>query len=207
MFTYYGPDTADSSDSVAGAEAINRGIAAGQSVEKPGYWIHYSGSAILTWYGMQHKRYGEAPLPEQKYHDIDDIQRLVTLPDDAPHRNVDKIVQAANSDAVKVAIVCPPTIYGTGAGPLNTRSIQVPEMVVNTLNKGFAPAVSPGLTEWDHLHIYDLGDLFAKLVEASQHREMKDDLEIFGLNEYFFAEPGSYKWSDVARWIAEEATK
>ena len=190
-----------------GATAIAKGIAAGHSVEKPGYWIHLTGTAILTWYDVQHQRYGEAPLPEQRYHDIEDIQRLVTIPDGAPHRNVDKIVQGAISDSVKVAMVCPPTIYGTGHGAVNTRSIQVPDMVLNTLEKGFAPIVSPGLTEWDNVHIWDLADVFLKLVNASQNPLLRTNPEIFGLNGYFFAENGAHRWSDVARWIAEEASK
>ena len=163
--------------------------------------------ATLTWYDIQHQRYGEAPLPEQKYHDIDDIQRIVTLPDDAPHRDVEKIVEGAISDSVKVAIVSPPTIYGTGHGMVNTRSIQVPDMVRNTLSKGFAPIVSPGLTEWDNVHVWDLADVFMKLVEATQSPSLRTSPDIFGLNGYFFVENGSHRWSDVARWIAEEANK
>lgn len=200
-------DTADSSDNVPGAEAIAKGIAAGHSAGKPGYWIHVSGTSILTWYDGQNKRYGEGPLPEQKYHDIDDVERLVTLPDGADHRNVDKIVQNAISDAVKLAIVCPPTIYGTGSGAVNTRSIQVPDMVQGTLEKGFAPIVGAGLTEWDNVHIDDLGDLFVRLVDATQDSSKNTNPEIFGLHGYFFAENGTHKWSDVAKWIAEEASK
>jgi nucleoside-diphosphate-sugar epimerase len=192
---------------VPGATAIAKGLATGHSADKPGYWIHVSGTSILTWYDNQHQRYGEGPLPEQKYHDMDDIQRLVTLPDGAHHRNVDKIVQTAISDAVKVAILCPPTIYGTGSGAVNTRSLQVPDMVAGTLDKGFAPIVSPGLTEWDNVHVQDLGELFLKLVEATQDPSLRDNPEIFGLNGYFFAEGGTHRWSDVARWIAEEASK
>lgn len=166
-----------------------------------------SGTSILTWYDSQNQRYGEAPLPEQKYCDIDGVDRLVTLPDEAHHRNVDKIVQNAISDAVKLAILCPPTIYGTGSGVVNTRSVQVPDMVKGTLEKGFAPIVGAGLTEWDNVHIDDLGDLFVRVVEATQDPSKNTDPEIFGLNGYFLAEHGSHKWSDVAKWIAEEASK
>lgn len=46
---------------------------------------------------------------------MDGVQELVNLPDHAFHRNVDKIVletASKYSDVVKVALVCPPTIYG-----------------------------------------------------------------------------------------------
>jgi nucleoside-diphosphate-sugar epimerase len=199
--------TADSSDNVPGATAIAKGLQAGHSKEKPGYWIHVSGTNILTWYDNEHGRAGEAPLPEQKYSDIDGVDKVVNLPDYADHRNVDKIVQAAISDAVRVAIVCPPTIYGEGSGPVNTRSIQVPDLIKGTLQKGFAPIVGAGETEWDNVHVSDLADLFVRLVDASQDPSKRDNPEIFGPKAYYFAENGSHKWSDVARWVAEEASR
>lgn len=52
---------------------------------------------------------------DEEYNDYSGIQALTTLPDEAFHRNVDKIVLEAGSkhaDSVKTVIVCPPTIYG-----------------------------------------------------------------------------------------------
>lgn len=199
--------TADSSDNMPAAKAISQGLAKGHTAEKPGYWIHTSGTSILTWYDVANKRWGEKPLAEQKYHDINDIDRLIDLPDEADHRVVDKVVLASNSDAVKTVIVCPPTIYATGSGPVNTRSIQVPDMVKGTLEKGFAPIAGVGGTEWDHVHVDDLGDLFVKLADATQDASKKNDSEIFGTHGYFFAENGSHRWADVAQWIAQEASR
>lgn len=200
-------DTADSSDNIPGAKAIARGLTIGHTPEKPGYWIHLSGSSILTWYDAQNKRFGEAPLPEQKYHDIDDIERLINLPDDAHHRIIDKMAQATSSDAVRLLIVCPPTIYGTGHGAGNTRSIQVPDLAKGALEKGFAPIVGAGKTEWDNVHIDDLSDLFLRFVDATQDSSKNTNPEIFGPRGYFFAENGSHKWGDVATWVAEEASR
>lgn len=42
-------DTAESSDDVPSAKAIAKGLSAGHSAEKPGYWIHICGTAILGW--------------------------------------------------------------------------------------------------------------------------------------------------------------
>jgi len=62
---------------------------------------------------MRTKTYGE---PDTKvYNDLENVDELTNLPDDALHRNVDKVVieaAATYADSVKVAIVCPPTIYG-----------------------------------------------------------------------------------------------
>lgn len=132
---------------------------------------------------------------------------MISLPDAAHHRNVDKIVIAANSDAVKVAMICPPTIYGTGSGEINTRSLQVPNLTRGSLEKGYGLIAGPGLTEWDNVHIDDLGDFYVRLFNATQDPELRSNPEIFGPKAYFFAENGSHKWSDVARSIVDEAVK
>ncbi|KAI1459462.1 NAD(P)-binding protein [Annulohypoxylon moriforme] len=199
--------TADSADNVPSATAIAKGLAAGHTAEKPGYWIHLCGTGILTWYDADNKRYGQAPLPEQKYHDIDDIERIVSLPDTAIHRNVDKIVLGANSASVKTLIVGPPTIYGQGRGPLNTRSIQVPGLIEYTLQHGYAPIQAPGLTEWDNVHIHDLGDFFVLAVDAALDPSKNSNPEIFGPKAYFFLENGVHRWADVSRAIAVEAAR
>ncbi|KAI2771280.1 NAD(P)-binding protein [Daldinia loculata] len=200
--------TAESADNVPSAKAIAKGLAAGHTAEKPGYWIHLCGTGILTWYDVDNKRYGQPPLPEQKYHDIDDIDRILSIPDTALHRDVDKIVLAANdSPGVKTLIVGPPTIYGQGRGPVNQRSIQVPMLIEYTLKNGYAPIHPPGLTEWNNLHIYDVSDFFVQAVEATQDPSKANNPEIFGPKGYFFLENGVHKWSDVAKWVAEEAAK
>ncbi|KAF4449622.1 nucleoside-diphosphate-sugar epimerase [Fusarium albosuccineum] len=199
--------TADSADSAPAAKAIAKGLAAGHTAENPGYWIHLSGTGILTFYDADNKRLGEPPIPEQKYNDIKDIDRLLNLPDSALHRDVEKIVQEANSDAVKILILSPPTIYGIGGGPVNQRSIQIPNLAHATIALGYGPFIGAGKTEWDHVNINDLADLFNKVVEATQDPSKRDNPEIFGKNGYFFARGGEHLWADVAAWVAEEASR
>ena len=60
---------------------------------------------------------------DREYNDLDGVQDLTNLPDDAFHRNVDKVVLEAghqNSDVLKTVIVCPPTIYGKSDLVLNS---------------------------------------------------------------------------------------
>lgn len=52
---------------------------------------------------------------DRQYNDLEGVAELTNLPDDAFHRNVDKVVLEAgakNGDVLKTCIVCPPTIYG-----------------------------------------------------------------------------------------------
>jgi hypothetical protein len=96
---------------------------------------------------METETYGEAPSGVP-YDDLENVEALTGLPDSAFHREIDKIVLAASSDAVKEVIVCPPTIYGPGRGPINRRSRQVYNLIRITLEQGQAPQLGKGLTEW-----------------------------------------------------------
>lgn len=200
------------------AKAIAAGIAKGHTADHPGFWLHVSGTGILTWYDYAHKRWGQPPLPEERYNDVDDIARVTSLPDEALHRVVDKIVLANTSadGPVRTAIIAPPTIYGLGRGPVNTRSIQLYELAKYTLTTaraegadgiGLYPVVETGKNEWDYVHIADLSRLFVVLVAAVLDPARNSDPEIFGPKGYFFAEAGSYVWGEAARTVAEEAQR
>jgi nucleoside-diphosphate-sugar epimerase len=141
----------------------------------------------LTWKDNDTKTYGESPH-QQPYDDVERVHDLTHLPDHAFHRDIDKIVLEANSDTTKTAIVCPPTIYGPGRGPGNKTSRQVYSLARITLERGKAPQVGRGLTEWDNVNVQDLTDLFVLLVGAAVSG--KHDPEIWGANGYFLAENG-----------------
>jgi hypothetical protein len=200
-------DTADSSDHVSSAQAIAKGLKEGHTAEKPGYWLHLSGTGILTWYDHVNNREGVTPVAEQIYYDVDGVDRLVNLPDDAPHRDVDKIVLGAASDAVKIAIICPPLIYGTGLGVGNQKSAQLPFLVETGLDDGYVPIIKPGKTEWDNVNIHDLGDLYVKFVDATQDPSKNKNPEIFGPNAFFLAANGVHVFSELAEKVAEEIKK
>ncbi|KAM0286896.1 hypothetical protein ACHAO9_008021 [Fusarium lateritium] len=202
--------TAESSDHQGSARAIAAGLRSTHSSSNPGYYIHISGTGILCWYDMDNKRYGEGPLPEQSYNDLEGVDKVTSLPDTAFHRDVDKIVleeAAKDPGTVKVAIVCPPTIYGTGRGPTNQRSRQIPGLTETTLEKGFGPIIGAGETEWDNVHVHDLSKLLVHLSERAASSEKQDEQEIWGPKGYFFAENGKHKWSEISTLIAKEARK
>ncbi|KAK0632445.1 NAD-dependent epimerase/dehydratase [Immersiella caudata] len=205
--------TAESADDVPSAKAIAAGIlrAKDRSPTNPIVWIHLCGTGILQWYDQVHRRIGQPPLPHETYDDIASLPRLLTLPDEALHRDVDKIVLGVNhlTQNVKTAIVAPPTIYGVGRGPVNTISQQLPGIARFILEHGYAPAVAPtGLTEWDNVHISDVSSLFLALVEAAVNPNQRDNPEIFGLAAYYFCENGKpHAWADVSAKLAQEAVE
>lgn len=108
-------DAADASDHEGAAKAIGAGLAKGHSKENPGFWLHLGGTGILTFWDSRDDFKGLGTWSDREYDDLDRVEELTGLPDDAFHRNVDKIVLEAGEkygDAVKTCIVCPPTIYG-----------------------------------------------------------------------------------------------
>ncbi|RDL32409.1 NAD(P)-binding protein [Venustampulla echinocandica] len=198
--------TADSSDHVGAATAIAKGLAAGHTKEKPGFWIHTSGTGILTWKDTETGTFGESPS-QPPYDDLENVSALTSLPDHAFHRDIDKIVLAASSDATKTAIVSPPTIYGPGRGPVNQRSRQVYNLVKIALQRGQAPQLGTGLSQWDNVHLHDLSALFVLLVEAAVKNDPSMDAKLWGREGYFLAENGHHVWGEISKAVAEDAFK
>lgn len=107
-------DAADASDHEGAAKAIAAGLIKGHSKDQPGYWLHTGGTGILTYTDSKDNFAGLGKKTDKEYNDLTGVEELTSLPDEAFHRNVDKIVLetgAKNTDAVKTALVCPPTIY------------------------------------------------------------------------------------------------
>ncbi|CZS89138.1 related to nucleoside-diphosphate-sugar epimerase [Rhynchosporium agropyri] len=196
--------TADSSDHAGAAKAIAKGIANGHSKEKPGFWIHLGGAGILTWKDMESETYGEPPS-QQPYDDLDRVSDLTSLPDSAFHRDIDKIVLGASSDVVKTAILCPPSIYGSGRGPGNQRSRQVNVLVKTTLEQGQTVVLGRGLTEWDNVNVHDLASLFVLLVEAAIAKKPDMDGKLWGKEGYYLVENGHHVWGELSKLVGKTA--
>jgi len=189
-------------DSKEAVESLVKGLAT-HTPERPGYLIHTSGTGILTFADLATKTFGDASL--KVYDDWDGIEEVTSLPDDALHRNVDKIVLAAGKDHpanIRTAIVCPPTIYGTGRGPDNQRSIQLVELAKVTLQKKMGVQVGAGKTFWPNVHVADLSKLYLKLVEAAAAGGGNATWNDQG---YYFAENGEHVWGVVSKLVATVA--
>lgn len=189
-------------DHAPSAEAISKGLRA-HTVDRPGYWIHTSGTGILTFEDFRASTYGEYRAKE--YNDWEGVGEVTGLPDDALHREVDKIVLAAAKDApgrVKTAIVCPPAIYGPGRGPGNTRSVQAYNLAKETLKRKKGIQVGPGKNIWHSVHVQDLSDLYLAVGESAAAGGGK---ATWGEEGYYFAENGPFVWGDIERSVAEAA--
>jgi len=191
-------------DGKEGAENLVKGLAT-HSPERPGYLIHTSGTGILTFADVATQVFGEAS--STVYDDWDGIEVVTSLPDQAPHRNVDKIVLAAGQvhpANIKTAIVCPPTIYGIGRGPDNQRSIQLVDLAKTTLQKKMGIQVGAGKAFWPNVHVADLSRLYLKLVEAAA---VGGGNATWNDQGYYFAENGEHIWGEISKLVASTAHK
>jgi nucleoside-diphosphate-sugar epimerase len=162
---------------------------------KPAFFIHTSGTGILTWEDVRAERWGKkADTPV--YDDWEGVSTVTSLPDDAWHRLVDKIVLDAAFKGVKTAIVAPPTISGPGRGPGNQKSVQWYGMAKSILQSGKGFHVGEGGNEWTYIDVHDLSEVYLSLMEAAMESVsgIGDGKATWGKEGYYFAEAGDYRW-------------
>lgn len=189
-------------DHQGAAKAIVEGL-----TQRPngGYLIHTSGTGILGIDDLQRGAIGQ-PL-EKVYDDWDGINEVTHLPDQAWHRDVDKIVLAAHEQSggkVNTAIVCPPTICGPGRGVGNKKSDQVYDLAKAIMKRGKGFVIEDGKNTWTTVHVHDLSEVYLKLTEAAAEGGGK---ATWNDNGYYFAEKGEFQWGDIARKVTQEAHK
>lgn len=144
--------------------------------------IHTSGTSVL----------GDPLAPTKGpslavFSDSASIDEINSLPDEQPHRPVDRIVLdiEKQNPLVKTVIVCPSTIFGKSRGYDNVFSVQIPYLAALSKKHGKAFTVYLGDYIWSHIHIHDLGDLYFLILE----RLLGDESIPTGKNGYYF---GSY---------------
>lgn len=106
-------DTADAADHLSAAQAIAKGAIEGHTPERPVYWLHTSGAGLLSFHDTENKIYGERS--EIIYDDLKDIQKILSFPDHAFHKQVDDTVFKAGTASpavLKTAVIAPTTVYG-----------------------------------------------------------------------------------------------
>ena len=154
----------------------------------------------MTWETFDNKAFGDEL--SKKYNDWDGVQELMSHPDHALHRIVDKIIIEAGSDKTKVAVVCPPTIYGPGRGPDNQKSMQAYKAAAAMLKHQQGFVVGNGKNVWHQVHVQDLSDLYLLLAEAAVDGGTPATWNEQG---YYLAENGEFVWGDILKAIAKDA--
>lgn len=166
----------------------------------PGHLLHLSGTGIVSdWSSPTYL----GTLNPKIWSDIDDLPTISTLPDHALHRNTEKILfqtAAENGDKVKIAIMCPPDIYGKGLGLGRTSSVFCPMFIKDIrATGGRAFYYNEGTNTRSWVHISDLTQVYLKVVEAAVAKD-----ERFGWNDqgYYFMGTQEHTQLAVTRAIA-----
>ncbi|GLB40173.1 putative NAD-P-binding protein [Lyophyllum shimeji] len=171
----------------------------------PSTLIHTSGTGVLV------DDAGGMHATENIYSDLD-VEKLESLPPTQPHRPVDMLVVAADTQGyVKTYIILPSTIYGRASGPLvdlglqNRHSQQIPGLVKIAMKRGEVGYVGLGKNIWPHVHIKEAADLYVLVFDHSRgfdHSHGRKEVA-HGRVGYYFAENGEYVMYDLAKAIAE----
>ena len=67
----------------------------GDTKENSGYWIHTGGTGILTFWDSRDDFKTLGSWSDRQYNDLEGVGEAYEFPDDAFHRNVDKLVLEA----------------------------------------------------------------------------------------------------------------
>ncbi|KAL4964616.1 uncharacterized protein BDV14DRAFT_200671 [Aspergillus stella-maris] len=184
-------------------EAIARGLKGRRNA----YYIQVTGASVLGGPEIDNDSYGE---PSDDIHnDLDGIQAVREKITAYPNRRVvDNFILNLKGSGPKTAIIFPPIIFGKGRGPGNQRSIQVPSIAKNALQRKQAAYVGRGLAKWGAIHVADLASLFGKLVErAVASGEDEGDGEVWDENGLYFVDNGEMSFKDIAALVADEVHK
>lgn len=155
----------------------------------PGVWLQMSGATVLSVTDIEKKAFGE---PSDKvYSDLDGAEELrAHIRRYSAKRVVDNFVLdlPASSARPKTALVFPPIIYGPGRGPVNQRSIQIPELARVSMQRRAGFQVEKGESIWSNVHIADVSSIFVKLVEKALQG---DNGDLWNENGLYFPGAGA----------------
>jgi len=85
------------------------------------------------------------------------------------------------------------------------RSRQAYELAKLILTAKYVPIVGKGKARWNNVHVHDLSDVYALLVDAAIAGNHSSD--IWGAKGYILAENGEHMWSEYAEEMGQQAHK
>jgi nucleoside-diphosphate-sugar epimerase len=119
---------------------------------------------------------------------LSDDDPFTPQPEKAARAALDRSILAAADRGVRAVVVCPTLIYGHGLG-LRRDSFQVPRLVELARRDGVPGHVGEGLNAWSAVHVADLADLYALVVEKGE------------AGTFLYAESGEASFADLAAAI------
>jgi nucleoside-diphosphate-sugar epimerase len=101
---------------------------------------------------------------------------------------------------IKTHVVMAQTVYGTGSGPWNKMSVQVPVLIRSLLKQGYVALAGDDSGEWGRVHIADLVDLLNFLLT---HLLEDKNTTPSGKDGIIFASATHNTWLELAQEIID----
>ncbi|GJN85490.1 hypothetical protein PLIIFM63780_009057 [Purpureocillium lilacinum] len=177
-----------------------------RSADNPAYWLQISGASALAAGELADASYVPGSPSDAIFDDLDGVSDIIAVIKAHASRAVDNYVLdvAASSPQVNTALVFPGIIYGQGQGPVNQRSIQIPNLAKAVIQRGRGVQVGQGLSRWADVHVQDVGSLFVALVEkALAHAEANSQL--WNTNGLYLTGVGELPFSEISSRVASSA--
>jgi nucleoside-diphosphate-sugar epimerase len=114
------------------------------------------------------------------------------------------VLSEGKKHGVRTAVVVPPTVYGTGEGPLKNSSMAIPWLVDAVKKRGKAFTVGEGRNVVSAIHVRDLSAAFLLLVEQALEGGGEAD---WGDKGWYYVESGSYVFAELVERVVEEMWK
>ncbi|KAL2010606.1 hypothetical protein VTN00DRAFT_6413 [Thermoascus crustaceus] len=159
----------------------------------PRYLRHTSGAFIVHQYGDR-----STPAPKV-YDDIEDLAEIVSLPDERPHRDVEKIVLSAHKTTaglIHTAIINPPIVYRSNWSIHTTFPLSLPDLIKRFVAQGHCLKLGQGRASFSYVHHADLATVFMRLLDRALLNPgpsaNPEDID----NGYFFVDTGFTELKD-----------
>lgn len=187
-----------SSDHLGSLQALVSGLLKDTPVQEgTKFLIHLSGTGIIADWRSPDGKPGS--LNPQVWSDISDIDGITSRPEGELHQHTDKYLQdtaRAHGEKLKIAIMCPPDIYGKGHGTGRIESYLVPAYLKEAKKIGAAFYGGEGENVRSWVHIDDLAKVYLRLVEEAVADGGQAD---WGVEGYYFAASQEHTSLDFAR--------
>ncbi|KIJ49396.1 hypothetical protein M422DRAFT_27757 [Sphaerobolus stellatus SS14] len=170
----------------------------GEGESKP-ILIHTSGTGVVA-----DQAEGEFIPSAHKIWNDNNEDDIRSIPPEQPHRLIDlEIFHADENGYLSAYIIAPSCIYGTGTGPVNKLSQQVPGAIRIAIKRKEAVYIGKGTNKWNNVHILDLVSLYTLVLQHALSLNTENTEKTSPYAKFFFGSVQEHVWGDVIRQIGQ----
>ncbi|OTB13432.1 hypothetical protein K445DRAFT_336417 [Daldinia sp. EC12] len=182
-------------------EAMIEGLAVRkEATGRDVYFIHTAGTGSVADRPITGSVVEDRIFSDKSDNIYEYLKKRQELEDFVVRRTDVAIIEKGRALNVPTFILMSPTIYGTGTGYFNKRSIQIPILVRAAVKAKHAEILEDGKSRWSNIHIEDLATLYECLIS----KILKGDPVASGEKGIYFTVSGEHQWTDIAKSIAKE---